>query len=53
MTQNGNQMSTLNDNFSFEILCSATLFLQNYLVYCVYNEISNLIMIFLVCGSDY
>jgi len=52
MAQYRNQVSTLNNNLSFEILCSASLFFQNYLIYSVYNEICNLIMIFLVSSSN-
>jgi hypothetical protein len=52
MAQYSDQVSTLNNNLSFEILSSASLFFQNYLIYSVYNEICNLIMIFLVSSSN-
>lgn len=52
MAQYSDQVSTLNDYLSFKILCSASLFFQNYLIYCVYDKISNLIMIFLVSSSN-
>ena len=37
MTQNSDQVSTLNDDLSFEVFCSASFFLQNNLVDSIYD----------------